>query len=200
MVKDNLERLGPDGEELEKIFEEIENQTQRSSDITNEILTFVRSPHEEHQQVNLTNLIENTLKLIGPELKSPRIKLEKQYGHTTNAISSNSGLLQQVLINLITNAIYAIRKKGISEGKIVVETKEDRDYIKVTIGDNGIGIPEDRQNRIFEFFFTTKPAGEGTGLGLALCREIMGKLGGDIGFQSKEREGSKFFITIPKGK
>ena len=200
LVGDNLEKLGSDGEELEKVFEEIENQTQRSSDITNEILTFVRTKHDQHQRVNLIELIENTLRLIRPELKSPLIEIEKRYRHRTNEISSETGLLQQVLINLLTNAIYAIRKKGKPGGKITIITKENENFLKVIIKDNGIGIPEDKQSKIFEFFFTTKPAGEGTGLGLALCKEIMTKLGGDIGFQSKFGEGSEFFITLPKGK
>ena len=200
LVGDNLEKLGSDGEELEKVFEEIENQTQRSSDITNEILTFVRTKQGQHQRINLIELIEGTLNLIRPELKSPLIEIEKRYRHRTNEITSETGLLQQVLINLLTNAIYAIRKKGKPGGRITVITNEDENSLKITIKDNGIGIPEDKQSKIFEFFFTTKPAGEGTGLGLALCKEIMAKLGGDIGFQSKFGEGSEFFITLPKGK
>lgn len=149
LVEDNIDKLGNDGEELEKVFEEIVSQTLRCSDITNELLNFVRETKNPKRSFKVLNLIENSLKLLKSELKSPRIKVEKVYAHNVNEIEADFRLLEQVLINIISNAIYAIREKNIQDGHIKIQTYNDDDFLTISIKDNGIGIPEQKQKKDF---------------------------------------------------
>ena len=197
LISDNKEKLGQDGDELERVFEEIESQTIRCRDITDELLNFVREPSTEKKEFSPIRLIESTLTLINADLKSPKIIIEKKYEHRERPIKSDFRIIQQILINLLSNAIYAIREKSIMDGKITIITQDQGNMFKIIIKDNGKGISQKDQEKIFDIFFTTKPRGQGTGLGLALCRDIISKLGGEIGFSSKYMEGSEFYITFP---
>ena len=102
--------------------------------------------------------------------------------------------LNQVWTNLIHNALYAMENSG----TLIIDTSLDGENIKVTIMDNGCGIPEEIQSKIYESFFTTKPAGEGSGLGLGICKRIIDKHQGSIGFTSKPGE-TTFVVTLPVG-
>lgn len=108
-------------------------------------------------------------------------------------IAGDQSQLQQVFLNLISNAIDAIGKNG----EVEVSTRQLRNNIEVTIRDNGPGIPEEKRKRVFEPFFTTKTTGKGTGLGLWICYNIIEKLNGRIHLQSKEGGGSTFTVEIP---
>ncbi len=197
LVNDNKGKLGEDGDELEKVFEEIENQTLRCRDITNELLAFVRDAAPEKGNFSVVNLIEDTLKLLKSELKSPEIIIERIYEHKDEPIRSDFRLLQQVLINLFSNAIDAIRQNKKSDGRLIIKTKTLDGKLRIAVEDNGGGIPPDVANKIFDMFYTTKPFGKGTGLGLPLCREIMTKLGGEIGFSTEVGKGTEFYIIFP---
>jgi two-component system NtrC family sensor kinase len=102
--------------------------------------------------------------------------------------------IQQVLLNIINNALDAMEKKG---GKIDITSRLDADNIVVDIADNGPGIPQANLGRIFDPFFTTKPVGKGTGLGLSICYGIVNKWGGTLDVQSVIDVGTQFRIRIP---
>jgi two-component system, NtrC family, sensor kinase len=102
--------------------------------------------------------------------------------------------MQQVLLNLINNAIDAIGPGG---GEVEIATRVDNENVVVDVKDNGQGIPKSIQARIFDPFFTTKPVGKGTGLGLSICYGIVKKLGGDITLNSAVGVGTTFHIHIP---
>jgi signal transduction histidine kinase len=107
----------------------------------------------------------------------------------------------RVLLNLINNAFYAVHvksKSGIANYKPRVEviTKQSGDHVIITITDNGNGIPEKNREKIFQPFFTTKPTGQGTGLGLSLSYDIIQAHGGSINVESKDGEGSCFTVTL----
>jgi signal transduction histidine kinase len=115
-----------------------------------------------------------------------------------NIISQDIG---RVILNLITNAFYAVteKKKQIGEGyepTVSVRTKKINDRIEVTVADNGNGIPQKLLDKIFQPFFTTKPTGEGTGLGLSLSYDIVKAHGGELKVETKEGEGSAFIIQL----
>ena len=112
-------------------------------------------------------------------------------------IKSDPKMLEQIFVNLITNAIYAVKEKGTEKGRISVKTSRAGPKMEITISDNGTGIPEEDQKKIFDLFYTTKPPGKGTGLGIPICRNIINKLGGDISFESQEGTGTTFTIRIP---
>jgi signal transduction histidine kinase len=110
--------------------------------------------------------------------------------------------ISRVLVNLYNNAFYAVREKrlqlqGEYEPKVLVKTKKLNEIIEITVEDNGNGIPENIRQKIFQPFFTTKPTGQGTGLGLSLAYDIVKAQGGEISVETKEGEGSRFIIQLP---
>jgi signal transduction histidine kinase len=107
-----------------------------------------------------------------------------------------------VLLNLYNNAFYAVRERQKVEGEsfkamVSVQTKKLDDKIEITVEDNGNGIPQNIVDKIFQPFFTTKPTGQGTGLGLSLAYDIIKVHGGEIKVNTKEGEGSEFIIQLP---
>jgi two-component system NtrC family sensor kinase len=103
------------------------------------------------------------------------------------------GKLNQVFVNITANAIQAIEDKG----KIWITTSQENDFVKISIKDSGVGIPEDKLTEIFNSFYTTKPAGEGTGLGLAISKNIIDEHNGSIEVYSELNVGTEFIITLP---
>jgi two-component system NtrC family sensor kinase len=112
-------------------------------------------------------------------------------------IQSDPKLLEQVFINLLSNAIYAIKQKGTCQGRIEIRTSKSGTNVEIVISDNGTGIPDEDREKIFDLFYTTKPTGKGTGLGMPICQNIVNKLGGDIIFESRVGEGTTFTVRIP---
>jgi len=108
----------------------------------------------------------------------------------------------RVILNLITNAFYAVteKKKQQPEGyepTVLVSTKKTGETVLISVKDNGNGIPQKVLDKIFQPFFTTKPTGQGTGLGLSLSYDIIRAHGGEIKVETKEEEGSEFIILLP---
>src|ERR1039458_7774775 len=108
----------------------------------------------------------------------------------------------RAILNLITNAFYAVleKKKMAGEGyepTVIVETKKTGNTVLISVKDNGNGIPQKIVDKIFQPFFTTKPTGQGTGLGLSLSYDIVKAHGGEITVNTKEGEGSEFVIKLP---
>jgi len=108
-------------------------------------------------------------------------------------IAGDQAQLQQVILNLISNAIDAIGK----DGTVSVKSRADDSVIRVVIADTGPGIPENMQKKIFDPFFTTKSSGKGTGLGLWISYNIIEKLGGSLSLRSQVGQGAEFTITMP---
>ena len=116
-----------------------------------------------------------------------------------NIIPQNIG---RVILNLLTNAFYAVnekKKSGIEnyEPTVSVSTKKISDKVEIKVADNGNGIPQKVLEKIFQPFFTTKPTGQGTGLGLSLSYDIVKAHGGELKVETKEGEGSEFVIQLP---
>jgi two-component system NtrC family sensor kinase len=102
--------------------------------------------------------------------------------------------MQQVLLNLVNNAVDAMDAKG---GKIDISTKTDGSFVVVDVADNGSGIAKANLARIFDPFYTTKPVGKGTGLGLSICYGLIKKIGGEISVNSAKGLGATFHVHIP---
>jgi signal transduction histidine kinase len=108
----------------------------------------------------------------------------------------------RAILNLITNAFYAVNEKKKHESEnyeptVFVSTRKLKDAVEISIKDNGNGIPEKVKEKIFQPFFTTKPTGQGTGLGLSLSYDIVKAHGGELKVKTKEAEGSDFIIQLP---
>ncbi len=197
LIQDRGEFSVEDKEEIEHILKEILKQTKRCKNIAHQVLDFVREKSPEKKEFDLVRLIEDTLKYIEPETKYLPLKIEKDFPKEPVFILSDYNLLQQVLVNLLINAIDAMKEKKSEEHRLGLKIKVLPVVVQIYISDSGSGIPAEIQDKIFELFFTTKPSGKGTGLGLAITKNIINRLGGEISFETEEGKGTTFIITLP---
>lgn len=186
-----------DRKELTDAIKKIEEQTRRCRNITHQLLGFVRKSPPEKVSFDLHQLLKETVEFLKPELKYTTIDIIFDFPPDSVVIKSDPKQLEQLFVNLITNAIHAIKEKNPEKGIIKIKAQRLNNELEISIEDNGVGIPEDKQDKIFNLFFTTKPPGKGTGLGLSICQNIINKLGGNINFKSKSGEGTTFKLTLP---
>ena len=189
-----------DREELEKATKEITAQTKRCRGITHQLLGFVRDSELSKTEFDVHELVNETINFLRPEIKHSSIEIDTRFMPGSLLMNSDSKLLEQVVVNLMTNAIHAVREKHGDKGRVVIRTLKTDSEVEIRVEDNGAGIPMENQQKIFELFYSTKPPGKGTGLGLPICQNIVQKLGGEISFQSKAGVGTTFTIHIPNMK
>ena len=192
--------------EIVDYAERILQEGTRIGKIASDILTFSRQTRQEYHRADIIEIIETTLALTEHQLLLDGIKVIREFEPSLPYIAVNSGRLQQVFLNLINNAQYALNKKfknltdkhskilQISVHKI---KKDKNEYIQIKFHDNGTGISEGDYKRLFDPFFTTKPVGQGTGLGLSVSYGIIQDHKGTIEIESKVNEYTKFIIDIP---
>jgi len=176
-----------------KYIELIKDGLERIENTVKKLLWMARKGEEQKEMVQLYILIEHVLEFVGYNLSKKRIKIIKDVDEGLT-VFINRADLEQVLLNLIINAIQAIEK----EGEILIRCRDEGDRIFFEIKDNGSGIEEENINKIFDPFFTTKKQGEGTGLGLWITYEIIKNMGGEIWVESKKGIGTSFYFTIKK--
>jgi signal transduction histidine kinase len=165
------------------------------SEITLNLKDFSRLNQAEMAEVNLNDNIQRTLKLAKHLLKD-NITLDLSLGEIP-LIKCNPSKINQVLLNLITNACHAITVSAKEQGKLSIETSYDGDRVHVSIKDNGIGIPEKVGKKMFDPFYTTKEVGQGTGLGLSISYNIIVKEHkGKISVKTREGVGTRFIISL----
>jgi two-component system NtrC family sensor kinase len=183
----------PNKDKFLGITDSILKSVDRCSVITHRLLGFARRMDVEYEVLDLNEVIQDVFGFIEKEALHRNIQLKKQFSENLPQISSDRGQLQQVFLNILTNAYAAVEDGGIIS---ITTWSEDIDTVAVSIQDDGCGMNEKDINRIFEPFFTTKK-GYGTGLGLPITYGIIKKLGGKITAQSKVGEGSTFSIYLP---
>jgi PAS domain S-box-containing protein len=186
-----------DREELETAVRRIGEQTGRCKDITHQLLGFARGAAPAMTSFDMHALIKKTISFLDPQLKFKSIDIVLNFGDEALPIKSDPKMLEQVFVNLITNAIYAVKEKGTDQGRIELKTSRAGPNMEIMIFDNGTGIPKEDQEKIFDLFYTTKPPGKGTGLGIPICRNIVKKLSGEISVESQEGTGTTFTVSIP---
>jgi signal transduction histidine kinase len=183
-------------EEIKPNLQTICNETERIARIVENLLAFSRrSRQEKIEKVDVNEALERTLMLTQHQLTVANVKLNKELEANLPQVDAAAGQLQQVFMNLIINAGHAMPEGG----ELTVRTgaiPEDRIFIEIT--DTGCGIPPESINRIFDPFFTTKEEGKGTGLGLAVSRNIVENHGGDIGVRSAVGLGTTFRVILPQ--
>ncbi len=145
-------------------------------------------------EIKINELTDEAVDLIKKEAKSKDIEITQEIDPSAATIWSDPYKLRQVLINLITNAVHATG----TGGKISIILENTGDDVALTVRDSGQGIPKENLKKIFEPFFSTKPPGEGTGLGLFVCRSIIEKLGGKMEVESQLGHGTSFCIRLPR--
>jgi two-component system, NtrC family, sensor kinase len=184
----------PHHDDFVTALEKVENSVDRASRITHQLLGVVGKTRAVITEVNLAELAEEAIRLIIHETRKRDIAVVRRVEPSLGAIQSDPYQLRQVLLNLLTNALHAIK----SDGTITIVIEDAGDSQVVTVCDTGQGIPRENMDKIFEPFFTTKPTGEGTGLGLFVTRNIVEKLGGTLGVESEIGSGACFSILLPK--
>jgi two-component system NtrC family sensor kinase len=184
-------------EEFKRALDQIQTQGHRCKGITHKLLSFARKTDSRVETLQLNEFVNEVVDLLSQKFKYANIDVDVQLNPGLPAIQASATEIQQVLMNILQNAVYAMEKTG---GKITILTEADEQNISVSITDNGPGIPPDNMARIFDPFFTTRPVGKGTGLGLSICYGIINKMGGRIDVQSRLDEGTTFTIVLPLGK
>jgi signal transduction histidine kinase len=177
----------------------IESQVQRMAGIVQYYLDRTRGSISKRSQVNLNDLVRETLLLLKPVLEEKSVHVVSQLAESLPSLNAHAGSLQRVLINLLNNAVDSL----VEEWKITIATylsratEQQRPGIIIEISDTGTGISPDLLPKVFDFFMTTKDSGNGTGLGLAVCREIVKEHGGRITITSEIGKGTKVTIFLP---
>ncbi|APV43847.1 PAS domain S-box-containing protein [Dehalogenimonas formicexedens] len=174
----------------------INEGSQRVKDIVSRMLTFARQAKPQKSAVDITELIQNTLELRSYVLRTANIEVIKEYEPDLPWVVVDPGQLQQVFLNLIVNAEYAM-KKAHDRGRLVIKTENHSNHIRISFRDDGPGMSQEVMAKLFQPFFTTKETGEGTGLGLSLSFGIIKEHGGQITAESIPGHGATFNIELP---
>ncbi len=196
----NIERLkrrwveSKNTEDL-NLLELVEDSLNRISHIVSGLRTYARADDDLTKEVSANETIEKTLLLVSEIYTSDGIKIESQLLAPCCLIKVSEGRFQQVVMNLLSNARDSL--VNVENPLITLKTKCESNHFIFEVHDNGSGIPENIQDKIFDSFFTTKPVGKGTGMGLGITREIVKQMGGEISFSSEVGQGSRFQIKIP---
>jgi two-component system NtrC family sensor kinase len=186
--------------------EKINHHGKRADAIVKGMLQHSRSSTGVKEPTDINALADEYLRLAYHGLRAKdkefNTTLKTDYDHSIGSISIIPQDIGRVLLNLINNAFYAVaeKKKTSQEGyepTVLISTKRVNEKVEITVADNGNGIPQKVIDKIFQPFFTTRPTGEGTGLGLSLSYDIVKAHGGEIKVNTKEHEGSEFIIQIP---
>jgi two-component system NtrC family sensor kinase len=178
-------------------MDQIFAQSKRCKRITHNLLRFSRRTHAMVEMLDLNPFILEVVELMEREAKSSGVQFFTDLDAMLPPLQSDISQLQQVFLNLITNAIDAHEGKPYGIIRITTQYEKEKDGVWITISDTGSGISKDHMSRIFDPFFTTKPVGKGTGLGLSICFTIVQNLGGTINVSSEIGEGTKFVIFLP---
>ena len=178
------------------ILDKIAKQTFRASEIVNSLLNFSRTSSTSFGEVKLNRVIQETLSLLEHQLQKTGIQVHTDFDPELGPIHGNAGKLQQVFLNLILNARDAMRTGGALE----VRTWQEGSRARVEVADSGTGIAPEHLHRVYDPFFTTKPARQGTGLGLAVTYGIIQEHGGSIEVSNRPGGGAQFRIELPLAK
>ena len=183
---------------IDSIMQDILILVQESKEGINRVTRIIESLRDfshvdraEIQPADINEGLEKTLKLVWNEIKY-RAEVEREYGDLP-LVSCRIGQINQVFLNLLVNAAQIIE----TDGLIRIKATADEDNVYIYISDNGGGIPDEIQERIFQAFFTTKPVGSGTGLGLTISKSIIERHHGELTVESKEGIGTIFRVTLP---
>ncbi|HLB64118.1 MAG TPA: PAS domain S-box protein, partial [Anaerolineales bacterium] len=166
-------RLGQQDPKVAARADRIVDAAQRATRIVRNFLTAARRHHPERTAVSINDIVTKTLELLAYQLRVNNIEVESALAPDLPQIGGDPHQLQQVVLNLVNNAIQAMAPSGQGRLRIASSLSPDRSMIRLAVTDNGPGIPPEHLPRVLEPFFTTKPQGEGTGLGLAIAQGIV---------------------------
>ncbi len=186
-----------DAERLDMINDLVE-QAERSRKIIRNLIEFARERDIDTHLYQLDDILEESLQLVANQLKVCQVKVERRFSSNLAPVSGDKQQLAQVFLNLALNAIDAMPGGGTLT--IETDTVSEGGFLKISVRDTGTGIADHIKSHIFDPFFTSKPQGEGTGLGLSVSLGIIRKHGGDIRVDSQIDEGTTFTVLLPMAK
>jgi len=196
---DNGLKASPTLAELEESMEQVNLQISRCARITQAILKFGRQSEPTVETIDLRQYIPEVLQMVASKASVHGITVVQELDAETAPVKGDPAQLQQVLINLFNNAMDAIlTRHGSSGGELRVATQPaGNGSVQINVADNGCGIDSGNLSKVFSPFFTTKPVGEGTGLGLSVCYGIIDSMGGTMEVKSEQGCGTVFTIHLP---
>jgi PAS domain S-box-containing protein len=193
-----LNRDPPDVAEVREVIESIIQDGNRAAQIISSVRSMAQKGSQRKVEVDLNELANDVLALALGEIKQNRVVLESKLQSDLPRISADPVQLQQVILNLVVNAVQAMAAAVGTRRLLQVRTEVVGSQVELTIEDSGPGIVAESINRIFEPFFTTKP--NGMGMGLSICRSIVEAHGGDLSVSPAQPQGSAFRVTLPVDK
>ena len=174
----------------------IQKESARACGIIRNLALFARQQTGEAAPVRLTDVITSVAELRQRRLETEDIELRVEDASRQHVLAVLAEL-QQVVLNFVVNAEQAIVMSGRQPGRITVRTRDDGERVILEVEDTGPGVPPDLEVRLFQPFFTTKPVGQGTGLGLSVSYGIIESLGGRIGYRKAPAGGALFYVDLP---
>lgn len=207
----NVKVAGELAEDIKNNEQKINHHGKRADAIVKGMLQHSRASSGQKERTDINTLVDEYLRLAYHGLKAKdksfNATLKTEYDETVGNVSVVPQDFGRVILNLITNALYAVNERNILrqaqgdknfEPIVTLITKRINDHVSISVKDNGNGIPQKALEKIFQPFFTTKPTGQGTGLGLSLAYDIVKSHSGDIKVETQEGEGSTFIIQLPQ--
>jgi C4-dicarboxylate-specific signal transduction histidine kinase len=183
-------------EDLVKALEQISAQSKRAAEIIKRLRALVTKQQAIRKQINLNEIVKEVLELVAHDIRKDKISLDKKLFDTALWVDVDAVQIEQVLINLIRNAIDAMHMRSASERRLLIETHLlEGDRAQIRIKDDGAGIPEEQLIKLFDAFYTTKE--HGMGMGLAITKTIVEEHSGKIYANSKVGKGSTFYVELP---
>ncbi|NUL81503.1 MAG: HAMP domain-containing protein [Armatimonadetes bacterium] len=185
----------PDPDALHQDLKMIETQTGRMMKIISHLRTFARKSGDEFDPVSVNEVFQNALVLLREQFNSRGIRIVEAYCDDAPPIMGDANSLEQIAINLLTNARDAVENEADAVIKIITSVEDG--FVLAVVEDNGPGVPDDVVPQLFDPFFTTKDPGKGTGLGLPISAEIAQKHKGTLTYEPASGQGAKFALRLP---
>ncbi len=196
-------RLGGDGPER-SWAQSIVTEADRVGHIVKDLLAFSRQEKQSHSEAHMVDIVRGILTLVGAVLRKDQIQIEVDVPDDLPSIRCRTQQIQQVLLNLLTNARDALNERYVGhhdDKRVAIRSREfhrdGRRWLRTTVEDHGVGIAPDVAPRIFDPFFTTKPRDLGTGLGLSLSFGIVREHHGELWFETDQGKGTRFHMDLP---
>lgn len=189
LTQRNPERLKPE------VIVTLREQVQRIHQIIQLMKGFAHPAEMPMQLVAVNEVVDQALQMLRFDPRMKQVRVERQLSPDAGTLRLVAQAVQQVLVNLIINALDAMEQTP--EPRLTIRTSRREAWCEVEVGDNGPGIPPEYRERVFEPFFTTKPIGKGTGLGLAISHSLVDRQGGRITIKSSPGQGTNFIVHLP---
>jgi signal transduction histidine kinase len=196
---------GLEPEETKRVAADIIASVERATSVITHVRDFSRQAEFTRSRVNLNDPIRDVFKILGHQLKAHQIELELDLAPDLPPVLADHNRLEQVFVNLVSNAVDAIEEKSAgeaadSERRIVIRSFREGGRVVAEVTDTGAGMTEDVKSKLFEPFFTTKKVGKGTGLGTSISYGIIRGYEGTIDIRSRPGQGTTFRLTFPQAR